>query len=43
MQEEYILQIYHPFDSLVRDIIPLLGTEVRGVKMLECTAGLLFS
>lgn len=43
MQDEYMEEIESQFDGLVRSIIPLLETEVRGVPMLIRTADLLFA
>jgi len=42
MQAEYMQQIEQLFDGSVRAILPLFETEVRGVKMLDRTAQLLF-
>ncbi|MFQ6014641.1 MAG: ArsA family ATPase [Anaerolineae bacterium] len=43
MQEEYMEEIWDSFDGMVRAIIPLFETEVRGVEMLERTAKALFT
>lgn len=42
MQAEYMDEIYTTFDSMVRAILPLFETEVRGVPMLQRTAEALF-
>jgi arsenite-transporting ATPase len=42
MQDNYMQEIWDTFDGMVRAIIPLYETEVRGVGMLERTAGALF-
>jgi arsenite-transporting ATPase len=42
MQAEYMQQIEQLFDGSVRAILPLFETEIRGVKMLDRTARLLF-
>jgi arsenite/tail-anchored protein-transporting ATPase len=42
MQANYLDEVYTRFDSLVRSIVPLFETEVRGVPMLERTASALF-
>jgi arsenite-transporting ATPase len=42
MQDEYMQEIETQFDGLVRSIIPLFETEVRGVPMLIRTADTLF-
>ncbi len=42
MQQEHMETIWQKFDGSVRAIVPLLETEIRGVPMLERTAGLLF-
>jgi len=42
MQAEYMQQIERLFDGQVRAVLPLFETEVRGVKMLDRTAKLLF-
>ncbi len=41
MQLEYMEQIWRLFPN-VRALVPLFETEVRGVDMLERTAGYLF-
>jgi len=43
MQQEYMEKIWKTFDGLIRRIIPLFETEVRGIKMLERTATILFA
>jgi len=43
MQEDYMRQIENLFAGRIRAVLPLLETEIRGVSMLERTAGLLFS
>ncbi|HDN81047.1 MAG: arsenic transporter [Chloroflexi bacterium] len=42
-QENYMQQIWEQFDGMVRAIIPLYETEVRGIKMLERVSEALFS
>jgi arsenite/tail-anchored protein-transporting ATPase len=42
MQDEYMLEIDKLFGGMVRSVLPLFETEVRGVPMLDRTAGLLF-
>lgn len=42
MQDEYMLQIDDQFEGMVRSILPLFETEIRGVPMLIRTADLLF-
>ncbi|RPI78555.1 MAG: arsenic transporter, partial [Chloroflexi bacterium] len=42
MQDEYMLEIERLFAGNVRANLPLLETEVRGVKMLERMAGLMY-
>jgi len=43
MQDEYMQDIEQQFDGMVRAVLPLFETEVRGVPMLKRTADLLFS
>jgi len=43
MQEHYMKIIWDTFDGLVRALVPLYETEVRGVPMLERTSKDLFS
>lgn len=43
MQADYMDEIWKTFDGDVRAIIPLFETEVRGVEMLQRTAGKLFA
>jgi len=43
MQDNYMEEIKTTFAGMVRAVIPLLETEIRGVKMLERTADMLFS
>jgi arsenite-transporting ATPase len=42
MQDEYMVEISNQFDEMVRAILPLFETEIRGVEMLKRTANLLF-
>lgn len=42
MQDEYMLEIDKLFGGMVRSVLPLFETEVRGVHMLDRTAKLLF-
>ena len=42
MQADYMEEIWETFDGEVRAIIPLFENEVRGVQMLQRTAGCLF-
>lgn len=42
MQDEYMGEVERQFDGMVRAILPLFETEVRGVPMLQRTADLLF-
>jgi arsenite-transporting ATPase len=42
MQAEYMDEIYATFDPMVRAVLPLFETEVRGVPMLRRTAEALF-
>ncbi len=42
MQDEYMQDIEEQFNGLVRSVVPLFETEIRGVSMLERTADLLF-
>jgi arsenite/tail-anchored protein-transporting ATPase len=42
MQQGYLGEIAQQFDGLVRGMVPLFETEVRGVAMLDRTAGQLF-
>lgn len=42
MQDEYMLEIEKLFGGMVRSVLPLFETEVRGVPMLSRTANLLF-
>ncbi len=42
MQDEYMLEIEKLFGGMVRSVLPLFETEVRGVHMLDRTAKLLF-
>jgi arsenite/tail-anchored protein-transporting ATPase len=42
MQDEHMKTIWDKFDGNVRAVLPLLETEIRGVPMLDRTAGLLF-
>jgi arsenite-transporting ATPase len=43
MQDNYMEEIRTTFAGMVRAVIPLLETEIRGVKMLERTADMLFA
>jgi arsenite/tail-anchored protein-transporting ATPase len=43
MQDEYMQEIERQFDGMVRAILPLFETEVRGVDMLRRTARLLYA
>jgi hypothetical protein len=43
MQDEYMEEIERQFDGMVRAILPLFETEVRGVPMLQRAAQLLFA
>jgi arsenite-transporting ATPase len=43
MQDEYMLEIEKQFDDMVRGVLPLFETEIRGVEMLKRTANLLFA
>jgi arsenite/tail-anchored protein-transporting ATPase len=42
MQDEYMQEIEKLFGGMVRSVLPLFETEVRGVPMLDRTANLLF-
>lgn len=42
MQDEYMEEIEKQFNGMVRAIIPLFETEVRGVDMLKRTANIMF-
>jgi arsenite-transporting ATPase len=42
MQDRYMEDIWEKFDGMVRSIVPLYETEVRGVPMLHRLAGSLF-
>jgi arsenite-transporting ATPase len=42
MQDNYMQEIWDTFDGMVRAIVPLYETEVRGVVMLDRTASVLF-
>ena len=42
MQDRYMEDIWKKFDGMVRSILPLYETEVRGVSMLNRMAGELF-
>ncbi len=41
MQDGYMEEIEKQFDSLIRGVLPLFETEIRGVEMLKRTAALL--
>jgi arsenite-transporting ATPase len=43
MQDEYMEVIEKEFDGMVRSILPLFETEIRGVEMLKRTASLLYA
>ena len=43
MQDEHMAEIEEQFDNMVRCILPLFETEIRGVEMLKRTANLLFA
>ena len=43
MQDEYMVEIEERFDEMVRAVLPLFETEIRGVEMLTRTANLLFT
>ncbi len=43
MQDEYMEEIHKQFDGMLRAILPLFDTEIRGVDMLKRTAHLLFA
>ena len=43
MQNDYMKEIDQQFEGMVRSVLPLFETEVRGVDMLKRTAGLLFA
>lgn len=43
MQDEYMVEIEKQFNGMVRAVIPLFETEIRGVEMLKRTAELLFT
>ena len=43
MQESYMKEIETAFPSMVRSVLPLFETEVRGTEMLARTATLLFA
>ena len=42
MQDRYMEDIWEKFDGMVRSVVPLYETEVRGVPMLQRLAGNLF-
>jgi arsenite-transporting ATPase len=42
MQDEYMVEINDLFGDMVRGVVPLFETEVRGVNMLKRTADILF-
>jgi arsenite-transporting ATPase len=42
MQDEYMAEIERQFNGMVRAVIPLFETEVRGVKMLKRTSDTMF-
>jgi arsenite/tail-anchored protein-transporting ATPase len=42
MQDEYMQEIEKKFDGMVRAVLPLFETEIRGISMLKRTADLLY-
>lgn len=42
MQDEYMETIAEKFDGMVRAVLPLFETEIRGVEMLDRTANVLY-
>jgi arsenite-transporting ATPase len=42
MQASYMKEIETVFPGMVRAVLPLFETEIRGVKMLERTAAALY-
>jgi hypothetical protein len=42
MQERYMEDVWEKFDGMVRSLLPLYETEVRGVPMLSRMAQKLF-
>jgi arsenite-transporting ATPase len=42
MQADYMKEIEETFDRMVRGIVPLFDTEVRGIKMLSRTTEAMF-
>jgi anion-transporting ArsA/GET3 family ATPase len=42
MQDSYMKEIETVFPGMVRAVLPLFETEIRGVKMLERTATALY-
>src|SRR5919108_224177 len=43
MQAQYMAQIWQKFDGMVRAVVPLFETEVRGTATLDRVAGALFA
>lgn len=43
MQDHYMDTIHEKFGTMVRGVVPLFETEIRGVDMLKRTASLLFA
>ena len=43
MQDDYMQVIEKEFDGMVRSVLPLFETEIRGVDMLKRTANLLYA
>ncbi len=43
MQDDYMDTIHEKFGTMVRGVVPLFETEIRGVDMLKRTASLLFA
>ena len=43
MQDEYMVEIDKKFDGMVRAVVPLLWTEVRGVDMLKRMVDLMYA
>jgi arsenite-transporting ATPase len=43
MQERYMEDVWEKFDGMVRSIVPLYETEIRGTAMLDRAAQVLFS
>lgn len=43
MQDEYMLEIEESFEGMIRGIVPLFESDVRGVEMLGRVASALFA